>query len=127
MVPAPVETVRRPWRVPGCDGAKVRETVQMPPAVRMAGQLVVSVKSPVRVRDRSKGCAPVLAMVTFCGMLEVAVTRMGLGKVMVAGVTLRFGFVVVPVAPGRGMVLPVMRTERSLSQMTRKTRRRYFR
>jgi len=50
-----VETVRRPWRVPGCEGAKVRETVQMVPAVRMEGQLLVSVKSPVRVRERVKG------------------------------------------------------------------------
>jgi len=60
---------------------------------------------------------PVLAMVTFCGALEVEVTRTALGKVMVAGVTLRLGFVVEPLAPGWGMVLPVTRTERPWSRV----------
>ena len=51
---APAVTVSRPWRVPGWDGAKVTRTEQVELAARVAVQLVVSVKSPVRVRARAK-------------------------------------------------------------------------
>jgi hypothetical protein len=51
-------------------------------------------------------------MVTGCVVEEVLVTRTGLGKVMVAGVTLRLGFAAWPVPLERGRVEPVMRTVR---------------
>ena len=37
----PEVTERRPWRVPGCEGAKVMITVQVLLPGRVAGQLVV--------------------------------------------------------------------------------------
>src|ERR1700733_4861687 len=52
LVPAVTES--KPWRVPGCDGAKVMSAVQVLLPVRIAGQSVVSVKSPVRARVRAK-------------------------------------------------------------------------
>src|SRR5580704_12929183 len=54
-VPLPAVMESRPWRVPDCDGAKVRRTTQVALAGRLAGQLVVSVKSPVSARVRAKG------------------------------------------------------------------------
>src|SRR6267154_2530103 len=45
-VPVPAVTERRPWRVPGCEGAKVIRAVQVLLPGRMAGQSVESVKSP---------------------------------------------------------------------------------
>jgi hypothetical protein len=63
-VPVPAVKLRRPWRVPGCDGAKVRSAVQVLLPGSRAGQSVVSVKSPVTARLRAKGWAPVLPMVT---------------------------------------------------------------
>ena len=78
--------------MPGCEGAKVMsDGAGGCWRGGVAGQLVVSVKSPVRVRARVKGWAPVLPMVTVWVELEVVVTRTGLGKVMVAGVTVRLG------------------------------------
>ncbi len=72
-VPLPAVTERIPWRVPGCDGAKVRRTVQVLLAGRVAGQLVVSAKSPVRATVRAKGFALLLPMVTICVEVEVRV------------------------------------------------------
>src|ERR1700679_1325133 len=54
-VAVPAVTESRPWRVPGCDGAKVRRTAQVLLPGRMAGQLVVEVKSPVTASVRAKG------------------------------------------------------------------------
>jgi hypothetical protein len=96
-VPAPAVTERRPWRVPGCEGAKVRSTVQVELPARVAGQLVVSVKSPVGARVRAKGWTPMLPMVTGWVVAEVLVTRTGVGKVMEAGVTVRLGLADWPV------------------------------
>ena len=90
-VPLSAVTERMPWRFPGCDGAKLRRTVQVELPGRVGRQLVVSVKSPVRARVRAKGFAPVLPMVTVCVEPEVLATRTGVGKVMVAGVTVRLG------------------------------------
>jgi hypothetical protein len=84
-------------------------TVQEVWAARMEGQLVVSVKSPERVRERTKDWAPVLEMVTFRG-LEVPVTTTVLGKLRVVGVTKRLGLAMAPLLPGWGRVLPVTRT-----------------
>src|SRR5277367_6409882 len=53
----PVVMERRPWRVPGCDGAKVMRTVQVELSGRVTEQSVVSVKSPVRVRESGKATA----------------------------------------------------------------------
>src|SRR5271168_1926342 len=44
-VPLPAVMERRPWRVPGWDGAKVTSTVQVVLPGRVAGQSVASVKS----------------------------------------------------------------------------------
>ena len=63
-VPLPAVTERMPWRVPGCDGAKLRRTLQVELPGRVGRQLVVSVKSPVRERVRANGDAPVLPTVT---------------------------------------------------------------
>ncbi len=60
----PEVTESRPWRVPGCEGAKVMRTVQVVLPGRVAGQSVVKVKSPVRAKVRGKGCVPMLPMVT---------------------------------------------------------------
>ena len=109
-VPLPAVTERRPWRVPGCDGAKVIRAVQVLLAGRRAGQSVVSVKSPVRASERAKGWAPMLPMVTGWVVAEVLVTRTGVGKVMVAGVRVRLGLAVWPVPVDWGLVVPVMRT-----------------
>ena len=85
--------------MPGWDGAKVMRAVQLPLPGRVAGQLVVEVKSPVRTRARAKGVAPVLPMVTVWVVAEVLVTRTGLGKVMVVGVTVRLGLTDCPLPP----------------------------
>src|SRR5277367_1404233 len=69
-VPLPAVTLRRPWRVPGCEGAKVRRTVQVLLPGRVAGQSVVSVKSPARARVRAKGCVPMLPIVTGCVVVD---------------------------------------------------------
>ena len=106
----PAVTESRPWRVPGCEGAKVMSAVQVLLPGRVAGQLVVSVKSPVRERLRAKGWAPMLPMVTGWVVAEVLVTRTGVEKVMVAGVTVRLGFAAWPVPVDNGLVEPVMRT-----------------
>ena len=94
----------------------MRVTVQMTPPERVAGQLVVSVKSPERVRARVKGWVPVLEMVTFCVVAERPATTTASGKLMVVGVTLRLGLVIEPLTPGWGMVLPVTRTVRPWSR-----------
>src|SRR6266700_3482791 len=112
MVPAPAVTERRPWRVPGAEGAKARVTVQMTPPARTEGQLVVSVKSPERLKERVKGWVPVFDTVRFCVMAEVPVTTTALGKLRVVGETLRLGLAMEPLMPGWGRVLPVTRTER---------------
>ena len=96
--------------MPGWEGAKVRMTVQVVVAARVAGQLVVSVKSPVRVRVRGKAVAPVLPRVMVCVVALVVVTTYGVGEVDVAGVTVRLGLAVWPVPVGSGRVVPVMRT-----------------
>ncbi len=103
--------------MPGCDGAKVRTTVQVELAVRVAGQSVASVKSPVRVRASGKGMGPVLPRVTVWVVLEVLVTRTGVGKMMVEGVTVRLGLADWPMAVGWGLVVPVMRTVRPSSRV----------
>jgi hypothetical protein len=97
--------------VPGCEGAKVMRTVQDALPGRVAGQLVVSVKSPVRPRVRVKGCAPELPMVTVWVVVEVLVTTTALGKVMEVGVRVRAGLTDWPVPVGWGRVVPVMRTD----------------
>lgn len=107
-VPAFAVTERRPWRVPGCEGAKVMRMVQVLLPGRVAGQLVVGVKSPVMTRARSKGWAPVLPMVTVCVVVEVLVTRTGVGNVMVAGVRLRLELTDWPTPMGWVWVVPVM-------------------
>ena len=84
-VPLPAVTERSPWRVPGCEGAKVMRTVQVLLPGRTAGQLVEGMKSPVTTMARLKGCVPVLPMVTVCVVVEVLVTRTGVGKVIVGG------------------------------------------
>src|SRR5580698_4635791 len=89
-LPVPAVTESRPWRVPDCEGAKVMRAVQVLLPGRVAGQLVVSVKSPVRASVRLMGLMPVLPMVTDCVVAEVLVTMTGVRKVMVAGVTVRF-------------------------------------
>ena len=40
-VPLPAVTLRRPWRAPGCEGAKVRRTVQVVLPGTLEGQSVV--------------------------------------------------------------------------------------
>src|SRR5882757_3171571 len=112
-VPEPAMTDRRPCRVPGCEGAKVINAVQVLLPGRRAGQSVVLVKSPVRVRLRAKGWAPMLPLVMGCVVAEVLVTRTGVEKVMVAGVTVRLGFADWPMPVGCGLVEPVMRTLRA--------------
>ncbi len=84
----------------------------MPLAGRVAGQSVVSVKSPVRERVRAKEFAPLLPMVTVCVEAELLATRTGVGKVMAAGVMVRLGFTDWPVPVGSGRVEPVMTTVR---------------
>ena len=84
---------------------------------RVAGQLVVSVKSPVRARARAKGWVPVLPMVTVCVVLEMLVTTTAVGKLMVAGVTVRLGLTDWPVPVGWGRVVPVTRTVRPWSRV----------
>jgi hypothetical protein len=79
---------------------------------RRAGQSVVSVKSPVRASERAKGWAPMFPMVTDWVVAEVLVTRTGVVKLMVAGVTVRLGLGVWPVPVDCGLVVPVMRTVR---------------
>ena len=71
--------------MPGCDGAKVMKTVQVVLPGRVAGQSVVSVKSPVRVRARAKGCGAGVADGDGLGGGGVLVTRTGVGKVRVVG------------------------------------------
>jgi hypothetical protein len=110
-------TERRPWRVPGCEGAKVRTTVQEALPARVAGQSVASVKSPVRVRAREKATGPVLPMVTVWVLEEVVVTGTELGKVIVAGVRVRLGLADWPTPVGWGLVVPVMRTVRPSSRV----------
>jgi len=78
----------------------VRMTVQVLLPGRVAGQSVVEVKSPVRARVRANGCAPMLPMVTGWVVVEVLVTRTGVGKVMVAGVTVRLGLADWPMPVG---------------------------
>ena len=109
-VSVPAVTESKPWRVPGCDGAKVMSAVQVLLPGRIAGQSVVSVKSPVRARVRAKGDAPMLPMAMGWVVAEVLVTRTGVGKVTVAGVTVRLGLAIWPVPVWRGLVVPVMRT-----------------
>ena len=109
-VPELAVTERRPWRVPGCEGAKVMRVVQVLLPGRMAGQLVVSVKSPVMARVRAKGWEPMLPIVTGCVVVEVLLTRTGVGNVMVAGVMVRLGLTIWPMPVDCGLVLPVMRT-----------------
>src|ERR1700733_10690587 len=116
-VPLPAVTERRPWRVPGCEGAKVISTVQALLPGRVAGQSVESVKSPVRARERLKGCAPMLPMVIVCVVVEVLVTKTGLAKEMVDGVRVRLGLTVWPMPVGCGLVAPVMRTVRFWSRV----------
>lgn len=111
-VPSPAVTERSPWRVPGCEGAKVMRTVQVLLPGRVAGQSVVLVKSPARARASAKGVAPVLPMVIGWVEAEVVVTRTGVGKVMVVGVTLRLGLTDWPLPVGCVCVVPVMRTVR---------------
>src|SRR5206468_3794639 len=81
-VAVPAVTLRRPWRVPGCEGAKVIRAVQVLLPGSRAGQSVVSVKSPVRARLRAKGWVPVLPMVTGWVVAEVRVRRRGGGRGM---------------------------------------------
>src|SRR6202022_3093894 len=83
-VPEPAVTERRPCRVPGCEGAKVINAVQVLLPGRGAGRSVVSVKSPVRARERLKGWVPMLPIVTGWVVAEVLVTRTGVEKVMLA-------------------------------------------
>ncbi len=90
----------------------MRRTVQVALAGRVAGQLVVSVKSPVTARVRAKGFVPVLPMVTDCVDAEVVATVTGVEKVMVVGVTVRLGLTDCPVPVERGSVEPVMRAVR---------------
>ena len=79
---------------------------------RVAGQLVVSVKSPVMARVRGKGWVPMFAMVTDWVVGEVLVTRTGVGKVIAAGETVRLGLADWPMPMGCVRVEPVMRTVR---------------
>ena len=109
-VPEPAVTLRSPWRVPGCEGAKVTRTVHVLLPGRSAGQSVVSVKSPVTERVRLKGDAPMLPIVMGWVVAELLVTRTGVGKVMVAGVTVRLGLAIWPVPVWRGLVVPVIST-----------------
>jgi hypothetical protein len=88
--------------VPGCEGAKVMTTVQVELPARVAAQSVASVKSPAKVSASGKATAPMLPMVTVCVVLEVLVTRTALGKLMVAGVTVRLGFADWPMPVGWG-------------------------
>jgi len=109
-VPAPEETARSPWRAPGCEGAKDRTTEHEAPAERTLGQLVESVKSPVSERLSGKGWVPVLVTMAVGEFAEVVVTTTGLEKLRVVGVTTRFGLTVEPLAPGCGIICPVMWT-----------------
>jgi hypothetical protein len=86
---------------------------------RRAGQSVVSVKSPVRERLRAKGWAPMLPMVTGWVVAEVLVTRTGVEKVMVPGLTVRLGLADWPMPVGCGRVVPVMRTVKFWSRVRR--------
>src|ERR1700754_4281405 len=106
-MPAPEETERRPWRAPGCEGAKVRATVHEAPPARTDGQLVESVKSPATETNNGKGCVPVFETVVVWELADVVVTTTELGKLSVEGVRVRFGLTVEPPTPGCGMVWPV--------------------
>jgi len=116
VVPDPEETLRRPCRVPGCDGAKVMTTEQLVPPARTAGQLVELMKSPVSERVSGKDCVLVLVMFALCVFAEVVVTTTGFWKVIEAGVTTRLGLADEPATPGCGMVSPVTSTLRPWSR-----------
>jgi hypothetical protein len=75
------------------------------------------VKSPLTERLRAKGRVPMLPTVTGWVVDEVLVTRTGVGKVMVAGETVRLGLTDWPMPVGCGLVVPVMRTVRPWSSV----------
>ena len=85
VVPAPAVTASRPWRAPGCDGAKVKTTLQELPPAKVAVQLVVSVKSPVRTSESAKAEAPVFWMVRVWVLLETPVTATAVAKLSDGG------------------------------------------
>src|ERR1700731_1926865 len=102
--------------MPGCEGAKLRTTLQWAPAARGAAQLVVWAKSPVRVVESAKAMAPVFAMVTVWVSVETPVTTTGLANETTTGETLREGLTEVPLTPGWGRVSPVRRALRPASR-----------
>ena len=106
---------RSPSRVPGAVGAKVMVAEQLVPPANIEEQLVVSMKSPVRIRLRENADTPVFAMFIVCVVLERAVTGTGVVNVTLVGVTTRFGLTLLPFVPGCGRVWPVTSTERPVS------------
>lgn len=84
-MPGVVVIESRPAAVPGWLGVKLRLTLQEVEGARLAGQVVVSVKSPFRVRAMGMASVPAFWMATTCGAAEMAVTATGSGKLMAAG------------------------------------------
>ena len=95
----------------------MRRTLQLELGGRVAAQLVIWVKSPLRTRESEKAAAPVLARVTVWVVAERPVTGTASGKVMDAGVTVRDGLTALPLTLGWGRVWPVTRTVRPWSRV----------
>ena len=101
--------------MPGCDGAKLKRTLQEALPARVAAQLVVSVKSPVSARVSAKAVAPVFWMVRVWVALETLVTTTALGKLIEVVETERLGLTLAPLIEGWGSERPVTRTDKPWS------------
>lgn len=73
----PAETLSRPCRKPGCEGAKVTRSSQEAPDARAAGHWLSSVKSPVMLALIETGVGPLLVICTPCADAESSVTVTG--------------------------------------------------
>ena len=68
---AVVKMATLPLRVPVSDGVKTTGKVQLEPAARVAGQLLVIEKSPVRrTLVKLKGVVPTFDKTRFCAVLD---------------------------------------------------------
>ena len=65
------ERVSRPLALPVTVGAKDTKTVQLDPAIKSAGQVVVSTNPALAVKERSSGLPPKFSMVNCCDGLAV--------------------------------------------------------
>ena len=108
--PLPAVTLSRPSRGPGCEGAKPTSTVQEAPPASVAGQPLVSVKSPLTFSVSAKASPPVLLTTTLCVLLETPVTTTGVANVSELAESPRLGFATLPVTPAEGLDSPVSST-----------------